>query len=47
MTVSSVLIAVNFPDTVRFSSELFDFEQVNWGGPTAKFVNAGNTKYAG
>ena len=42
-SVSPVLIAVNLPDTVRYCSELFDFELVNCGGPAVKLVNAGNT----
>ena len=43
ITVSTVLISVNFPDTVMS----FDFEQRICGGPTAKWVNAGNTINAG
>ena len=43
ITVCTVLIAVNFPDTVIS----FDFEHRICGGPTAKLVNAGNTIKAG
>ena len=41
-SVSPVLIAINLPDTVRYCSELFDFELVNCGGPAVKLVYAGN-----
>ena len=46
-SVSPVLIAVNFPDTVSPWSEFFGFEHVNCSGPTSKLVKAGNTIIAG